>query len=335
MELYNLDKKSDSTRGRKSLDMKHEGLPMGGMPGGLGADKMKGLLDQPRMNPLLPPSVSQFMSSMSYMHSLRPLMGSPLGFSGGLLGPRMLGMGGGMMPLPMMNHPGLAPPTSPAGMDSKVHLKVPDVAPGYPRERAKDVDESAPQDLTIKKSPLSPRISPHQSPRSPKNGESPNSLRNGTTPLDLAHSPNRNGLEGPPSMASPNQFRGAPLDFSRVPEPLVIAPNHALMAGMESKLSPDSLHHASAKCNEPLKCMENDLASFQMGLGLMRKRACEDNLCSHATKLRSLRRNIVRMLSVLTPDLSIETGLDCNTDQVDELLHEVIYSNMEDISASS
>ena len=41
------------------------------------------------------------------------------------------------------------------------------------------------------------------------------------------------------------------------------------------------------------------------------------------------------MLSVLTPDLSMDAGLNYDSDQVDELLHEVIYSNMEDIMDDS
>ena len=91
---------------------------------------------------------------------------------------------------------------------------------------------------------------------------------------------------------------------------------------------------SDAAAGNPLKMMENQLAYTAAGLGIFpqhqrggSKHACDAD-CSHAKKLRSLRRNIVRMLSVLTPDIAIESGLDVNTDQVDDLLHEVIYSNM-------
>ena len=49
--------------------------------------------------------------------------------------------------------------------------------------------------------------------------------------------------------------------------------------------------------------------------------------CPYRRQLRQLRRNILRMLSVFTPELNIENGIDCNSNQVDQLLHEVINSN--------
>ncbi len=59
--------------------------------------------------------------------------------------------------------------------------------------------------------------------------------------------------------------------------------------------------------------------------------ACADGNCTHLQKLQSLRKNIVRILNVLTPDMSIEDGMDYRTDQVDQLLYDVIYCSMDEI----
>lgn len=57
--------------------------------------------------------------------------------------------------------------------------------------------------------------------------------------------------------------------------------------------------------------------------------SCEN--CSHETKLRLLRQNVVRMLSILVPNLNFEEkGISAEGDSVDELLHDVIESNMQD-----
>ena len=57
--------------------------------------------------------------------------------------------------------------------------------------------------------------------------------------------------------------------------------------------------------------------------------SCEN--CNHETKLRLLRQNVVRMLSILVPNLNFEEkGISAEGDSVDELLHDVIESNMQD-----
>ena len=59
------------------------------------------------------------------------------------------------------------------------------------------------------------------------------------------------------------------------------------------------------------------------------KELCGD--CSHAAKLRLLRKNVVRMLSILVPNLNFEEkGISADGDSVDELLHDVIESNMQE-----
>ena len=62
---------------------------------------------------------------------------------------------------------------------------------------------------------------------------------------------------------------------------------------------------------------------------------CGNGDCTHAQKLHNLRKNIVRILNVLTPDMSIEDGLDYRTDQVDQLLYDVIYCSMDEIENGS
>ena len=50
--------------------------------------------------------------------------------------------------------------------------------------------------------------------------------------------------------------------------------------------------------------------------------------CPNFEKLRNLRRNVVRLLTVLVPDLDLSRAdLDCDSDNVDNLLHEVISTN--------
>ncbi|KAL8580691.1 hypothetical protein ACOMHN_004732 [Nucella lapillus] len=53
--------------------------------------------------------------------------------------------------------------------------------------------------------------------------------------------------------------------------------------------------------------------------------------CSHGTKLKLLRLNVVRMLSILVPNLNFEEkGISADSDSVDELLQDVIESNTHD-----
>lgn len=53
--------------------------------------------------------------------------------------------------------------------------------------------------------------------------------------------------------------------------------------------------------------------------------------CVHESKLRTLRLNVVRMLSILVPNLNFEEkGISADGDSVDELLHDVIESNMQE-----
>ena len=63
---------------------------------------------------------------------------------------------------------------------------------------------------------------------------------------------------------------------------------------------------------------------------------CGDDVsCPHLLKLKELRRNVYRMLSVFTPYLDVAgAGIaDVEADAVDDFLHEVIYSSKLDQAA--
>jgi len=80
-----------------------------------------------------------------------------------------------------------------------------------------------------------------------------------------------------------------------------------------------------------------ELANLQTHSGAYRlvgKTGCcgEDSTCPHLKKLKELRRNVYRMLSVFTPYLDVAgAGIaDVEADAVDDFLHEVIYSSQLD-----
>ena len=55
----------------------------------------------------------------------------------------------------------------------------------------------------------------------------------------------------------------------------------------------------------------------------------DDSDCPQADKLKHLRLNVVRMLSILVPNLNFEEkGISADSDSVDELLQDVIESNL-------
>lgn len=59
-----------------------------------------------------------------------------------------------------------------------------------------------------------------------------------------------------------------------------------------------------------------------------------NNNCNHAWKLKALRRNVLRMLSILVPNLNFEEkGISAEGDSIDELLQDVIESNTQEPAA--
>nr|XP_022317086.1 zinc finger E-box-binding homeobox 2-like [Crassostrea virginica]XP_022317094.1 zinc finger E-box-binding homeobox 2-like [Crassostrea virginica]XP_022317102.1 zinc finger E-box-binding homeobox 2-like [Crassostrea virginica] len=86
----------------------------------------------------------------------------------------------------------------------------------------------------------------------------------------------------------------------------------------------------SKKPNNPREPLEMTKTEADQLLKVMvNGGSCEN--CNHETKLRLLRQNVVRMLSILVPNLNFEEkGISAEGDSVDELLHDVIESNMQD-----
>ncbi len=309
MEYYNLEKKSDSTRGRKSLDAKHD---LSGATPLQKQEKINSLvaqLEQQKINQMMSSPMSQFMSSMSYINSLRPLMAAPLALTGSMMaGPPMFtvraiqnGIGNGtigsnMLPVSQglslmgshvpqaINH--TVPQLDMAGI--KLPVKTPEIING-----------------PYQSHPSPPHLQPiHIKPIAPtaQLTELPDDYN---APQDLSTK------KSPPREIIQNEDNHRDLCLPKSPCDTRVYQPQRVINYVEPKM-----RHVRVN-------------------GKSLKRPCEDDGCTHAKKLHDLRRNIVRMLSVLTPDLSIENGLNYNSDQVDELLHEVIYSNMDDMDEYS
>ena len=326
MEFYNLDKKGESTRGRKSLDTKLD-------PASLVQQKQEKInslvaqIERQKMNQMMAgnPSMASFLNASMppYMNSLRPFMASPLALTNSILGgPRLFAIGNmqsmanTMIPiqagLPMLNHSSMHLSMENSG-GIKVPLKVPEVPSpisfhesGGPKITV--IDDAIPQDLTTKKSP-SMRSPPLRSPplRSPSsvlkevNGAASG---NGYNKHHYYHHEDMDGDFG--VMKNHHIPNPSPLGLDEIPTKEEFPPKRII----DEKKAAEIEKAIDFTCN-----------------GTNHKN------CDHALKLRALRKNIVRMLSVLTPDLGVENALDYDSDQVDELLHEVIYSNIDDEEA--
>ena len=58
--------------------------------------------------------------------------------------------------------------------------------------------------------------------------------------------------------------------------------------------------------------------------------SAEPVVCQHRQQLMRLRQNVMRMLNVLAPNIGLDKVVDLNTNQIDELLHEVLFGNLEE-----
>ena len=56
----------------------------------------------------------------------------------------------------------------------------------------------------------------------------------------------------------------------------------------------------------------------------------EEECCPYLKQLKELRRNVYRMLRVFTPYLGVGDVSDCEAGSIDEFLHEVIYSKLDE-----
>ena len=409
MELYNLEKKSDSTRGRKSLDIKHELLgvhhkqdkisallqaaaanssvgAMGGSPG-----QAPGSLShlQKYGGGLLTP---QYMNSLSYFSSLRPMMGSPMSnpmssLSGGLLGsPRFFNLGGLSTPngfpqtpssllhplnpaMSLLNSPAnglssssaseslqktmkaldmkpkismLSPNHLPAmaasmsGSGLHIPIKMPDMLGmpgmmGFQPKMPIVPHQASPQDLTTKKSPAEADV-PENLPVG-KHLMFPGSV---SEPQDLSYP--RYGLVSGASPARPQEF-----DSATIPSPSLDSTQSPFESSYKldtEALLKKSWPHLGMEHDTPPPSDEEELVKDGSSIDMeeishVDKHECNGSNCPHLQKLKDLRRNVFRMLSVFTPDLSFENGISSETEDVDELLYEVIYTNIEEDSKNN
>ena len=272
-------------------------------------------------------TMNVFMNGLPpYFSAIRPLMSTPM-LHNMLPGPasvaaashRFLTMGGigGGLGNPLLPLPGLPGLPQPAQMDMshgnlmssmpfgggmKIPLKVPEVpirsTGGVQIEEIEDT--SVPQDLSTK-SPATVSSEAEVTGFSIRRNEvsSPkinreNRVENGVV----------NGLEN-----------GAESDCASSPEP--VTENGYQTDETRSSATPIEIKPSSQ--SETMNLSTKAIADYCTAY------------CQHAKKLRLLRKSVVHMLSVLTPGLNMENGLDYDSDAVDELLHEVIYSNMDDV----
>jgi hypothetical protein len=255
-----------------------------------------------------------------YFNSMRPLVSSPMlpgmlpalpGSAAAVANHRFLTMGGlGGLGNPLLPLPGLPGLPQPAQMEMpreshmsnnlsplggmKIPLKVPEV-PVRNTNGGVHIEEiedtSVPQDLSTK---------------------SPATIASDAEPTDF--SSNRD-------IASP-KVNGETESISS-PEP-ALTENGYQTDETRSSATPIDIkpHHHEREPEDEDETM--DLSTKEIP-------AFCSSYCQHAKKLRLLRKSVVHMLSVLTPGLNMENGLDYDSDAVDELLHEVIYSNMDDV----
>lgn len=381
MELYNLEKKSDSTRGRKSLDMKHDPSPAS-LLNGLGgtktsSEKISSLVQQMEQQKMMQRNAmnSLFNSNMSPFGTSLPRhmlpTGSPIvgGISTLLGGPPMFslnnmpkaGMGGSLFP---GLQPGLA-----AGL-LQPHTAATTGATTTPSGMSL-VSDMGQQQYEGIKLPLkleSPeKQQPYSSPQ--RNYETPSPPRHPTSSPPVQQvEPQRTERGDEPMNVEEAKSEDMPQDLtlakhSPPPPPLI---HRSALARRESSDSANEIYtyssviraeECSPMVDSPISTTyteDSDAAptpppinNWEKSTSEMSKKITEKLLkaagsncghggdCAHAQKLHNLRKNIVRILNVLTPDMSIEDGLDYRTDQVDQLLYDVIYCSMDEIESGS
>ncbi|ELU10104.1 hypothetical protein CAPTEDRAFT_187265 [Capitella teleta] len=301
MEFYNLDKKSDSTRGRKSLDLKHDA---GGMAGPK-VDKISALLQaaanknspimppMPKFNNLLPPPhMSGFPYFNTGMRPMNGMMNPVMSLANSLLGgPRFFTIGG------MPPNTGMLP--SPSAISSSAALASFTQSPL--------LHSSASEPLNFTKEDLKATVHSESLLKQKAEDLSKKLKREDlweTPPKEAAGSP------APPTTPSPRDAMPA---LSPVSTPMSEEGGKA-----EDELYEEVSH--SPPATVPASCCPSE--------------AGRSSQCQHLRKLQSLRRNVFRMLSTFTPDLSEENGIQDDGDDVDELLHEVIFSNIDDFMSA-
>ncbi len=373
MELYNLEKKSDSTRGRKSLDMKHDPTAPAALLNGLGgggggktsSEKISSLVQQMEqqkmmqrnaVNSLFGANLSPFGANLP-RHLLPP--GSPLmGGIGSLLGgppmfslnnlPKTPGMAGSLFP---GLQPGLATsllqaqPAVTTGVSTTSvpgHAVVSEAGKLYQGIKLPLKVESSPEKTDMQRAyetsesrTLSPRIQhvqPHRAGDETKM-EDDNQPQDLTLPVKQSPPPPRLTQKGRSESTDSNEM----YTYSSV----VRAEDCSSV--VDSPMSGTYAEDSDAAPTPPPPIANWEKTTSEMNRKITEKLlsrvsaagGCGNGDCTHAQKLQDLRKNIVRILNVLTPDMSIEDGLDYRTDQVDQLLYDVIYCSMDEIERGS
>lgn len=335
MEFYNLDKKSESTRGRKSLDIKHDS-PFSGPK----VDKISALLQAaanktppgmppiPKFNNLLPPPP---MSGFPYFNGLRPMMNPVMSLANSLLGgPRFFTIGG--LPSPAMIPHGadlsrslLADPTvEPLNFKQEVKeesspkkapgIRVPVMVPESVQSEEKS-REGTPQDLTL------PSRMDEEGGR--MEGDIMSTPQKAEGKAFVEDSPRSMAPSGE-SMRDLNGHGSAPGSPASIPHESQFASEDELMKSRKNgEFDEDSCYDDEHFGHSPVATVPS---SCGHGNG--------QEACPHLKKLQQLRRNVFRMLSTFTPDLNKENGISNDGDDVDELLHEVMFSNIDDFMSA-
>ena len=360
MQFYNLEKKSDSTRGRKSLDPKHDHLSS--LAGGLGhkQDKISALLAAASNGGQCPPQQSQQHSMRfgrllspatinQYMNTLSPfpirhMMSPPVALAGGLLmTPQLFALGGvpgglpaigsAMLPgtlrqgMPMLStattaamaqQSGIATTAMTANTGIKIPLKIPEIpnpsgsASFFPANLFSAVGGGSVFPSGGSSDDFSPKI------------------RELSSDDEIAV---------PEDLSTKKTAAMEDKMVTMVTNTEKAIPQEAAPQDLSNYSKYDHLRAASSPCSEQAVIShalprQNGVCEpfYHSDASTMTETCCADmtTRCPHRRELRQLRRNILRMLSVFTPELNIENGIDCNSNQVDQLLHEVIYSNDDD-----
>lgn len=356
MEFYNLDKKSESTRGRKSLDMKHDPSSHGLNK----VDKISTLLQVAAANQQLrPPQTAQAakfgnllappVSGLSpFFGTMRPMMTPSLGLPNGLLtAPRFFPALGG---LPGSNlqyslQAGGMLPTMQQSLQMLANQNNITASMNFEnaRQSAADVMRAQQKMAELDSPPFFPAHTPSPPVQSqassvsqlqhPSQREADEEDADAHMPQDLSTTKKMNGPTLRMDLVEPQDLSGGVLHQRYEKEP------GEVVSSMEMASEPEDLvmqNTASLQQSEPSQnelCLHKttapDLKKAAALLALNLKE-CRGANCLYARQLRNLRKNVLRMLSVFTPDLGVENGIDYETDTVDQLLHEVIYSNIDE-----
>ena len=404
MEYYNLDKKSDSTRGRKSLDMKHDPTPTGplltGLPGKSGSEKISSLvqqMEQQKMNQMMQHqnAMSSLFGNMGtnmspFSSPLRSLIptgnGSPLmGGIGSLLGgPPMFSLSnlqktpGSMFPSMQQGiassllHPAvssaaavsttptlsLGTPSSSPEKQQGIKLPLKLESPPAKSVAATDLslaarlDQQAAEAQAHAQAAVAATLAGYKSSASPPPGTGSPGREVSSVPVQPV---------APTSQSVVKEEQPQDLSVSkRSPPPPALIQQTARRESTESGASEMYTYSSILRAEECSPMVDSPMSASvaedsdaaptpppqtaqltwekqsEMSRKITEKLLkasgpCSDGNCTHAQKLLSLRKNIVRILNVLTPDMSIEDGMDYRTDQVDQLLYDVIYCSMDEI----